>query len=215
MATLANEMSIKSDRSSAGSGVDLALTAPFEWIGQGLADFRRIPDSACCTVCCSGALRGHLLPDAKCPWYTVAYITGLAFVGPFLAGLYAASQDMGRGAAPSISASLRLIGRRKTYLSLFALMLTLVMAAWVRLSALILAVAYNGLVPGIDLFDIAWLSGEGLVAAGYLATTGVLLGAVVLPLARWPSRGSWTGDADFVSAMGYSFNRVKENRLQW
>ena len=213
MATLANEMSIKSGRGRANPGSTLALTAPFEWIGQGLADFRRIPGlSLLYGLLFAGLCAGIFYLTRNVPWYTVAYITGLAFVGPFLAaGLYAASRDMGRGAAPSISASLRLIGRRKTYLSLFALMLTLVMAAWVRLSALILAVAYNGLVPGIDLFDIAWLSGEGLVAAGYLATTGVLLGSVVFAISALAIPRILDRDADFVSAMGYSFNRVKEN----
>jgi len=191
----------------------LSVREPFIWIRQGIADFKRIPGlSLLYGVLFSGLCVGIFYLTKNAPWYTLAYITGLAFAGPFLAsGLYAASRDMGRGVHPGITGSFRLIAKRKAYLGLFALMLTLVMAAWVRLSALAFALTYNGLTPNADILNPSSLGNEGLVALAFLVAIGFLLAGIVFTISAFAIPRILDRDADFVTAMMYSYKRVSRN----
>lgn len=191
----------------------IAVSEPIVWIKQGIADFKRIPGlSLLYGILFSGLCAGIFYLTQNAPWYTLAYITGLAFVGPFLAaGLYAASRDIERGVGPSISGSLGLVARRKTYLGLFALMLTLIMAAWVRFSALVFAVVYNGLTPNADVLSFAWLGSDNLFAFSYVSSMGLLLAGIVFVFGAFAIPRVLDRDTDFLSAMGYSYRRVVGN----
>jgi uncharacterized membrane protein len=119
----------------------VALLAPLQWLDEGFRVLRSAPLPSLFygllfTAICIGALA---LAEAL-PWFPLALITGLMLIGPFLAaGLYTAARQHEAGEPISIAAGLRLLWQRSNDLGLFAIFLGLIMAAWVRFSALLFA----------------------------------------------------------------------------
>ena len=90
-------------------------------------------------------------------------------------------------------------------------MLTLVMAAWVRLSALVFAITYDGLIPNANILNLSRLGDEALVAIVFFAVIGFLLAGVIFAVSAFAIPRILDRDADFVTAMGYSCKRVARN----
>lgn len=117
------------------------LQAPLHWLDEGFHILRAAPLSSLFygllfTAICIGALA---LAQAL-PWFPIALLTGLMLIGPFVAaGLYTAARQHEAGQPVSIAAGLRLLWQRSNDLGLFAIFLGLIMAAWVRFSALLFA----------------------------------------------------------------------------
>jgi uncharacterized membrane protein len=170
---------------------EVGVADPFRWIGDGIRDFRRAPGksliygalfAAACAATCALTLNW--------PWFTLAYLTGLLVLGPYLAaGLYIAARQMQAGEPASIRDAWRTFVARKTNLALFALFLGLVMVAWVRLSALLFAIKFALFSPSIEGY-LGILSGQGdpwvlayFVGIGFvLAATVFITSAVAVPL---------------------------------
>ncbi len=159
----------------------VGVADPFRWIGAGIRDFRCAPGKS--------LLYGALFAAAcwvtyaltlSLPWFTVAFLTGLLLIGPYLAtGLYIAARQMQAGEPTSIRDAWRTLAARKTNLALFALFLALVMAAWVRLAALLFAVKFDLFSPSIEGY-LGVLSGQAdPVVLGYFAGIGFLLATTV------------------------------------
>lgn len=191
----------------------ISISAPFQWLRQGITDFRRIPGlSILYGLIFTGLCTGTFLMIYNVPWYSLGYLTGLLIVGPFLAaGLYVASRDLESGVAPSVMHSLRLLNQRKTYLALFALMLALVMAAWIRFSALLFALMFTTLSPSIESYTSLLASADGWIALSFffgvgllLATTVFITSAVAIPLIL-------DNDVDFITAIQTSYRAVTRN----
>jgi uncharacterized membrane protein len=191
----------------------VGITAPFRWLRLGISDFRQAPGlSLLYGLLFAGLSGGVFLLISNAPWYTVAYLTGLVVVGPFLAsGLYVASRDIERGERPSIDNSLRLLIQRKTYLALFSVLLALVMAAWVRFSALLFAVQFSSYRPTIEAYTQILTSNDGWMTLGLfigvgfiLATTVFVISAVAIPMIL-------DKDSDFITAMRTSYHAVTQN----
>ena len=188
-------------------------TAPFAWIRRGIDDFLRAPGlSLLYGLLFAGLCAGVYLLVRGVPWFTTGYLTGLVVVGPFLAaGLYAASRDIERGNDPSINSGLRLLMHRKTYLALFSLMLALVMAAWIRFSALLFALKFNTLTPAVETYTQMLTSGEGWIALSYFVGIGFLLVTVVFMISAVAIPSILDRDADFITAMQESVRAVVSN----
>lgn len=156
-------------------------SAPRRWLRSGLAVLRAAPGPG---LLYGGlfalACLGTLYLTRAFPWFTLAFLTGLLLIGPFLAaGLYAAARDHGAGRRVSIRAGLALLWARRSNLSLFALFLALVMAAWVRFAALLFAIMDNGLSPSANSYA-ALLDGRvDPTLAVFFVGIGGLLAAVV------------------------------------
>ena len=158
------------------------FSEPFAWLHAGWRDFTLAPAvsllyGAIFALTCLGvvALTWQL------PWFTIAFLTGLLVMGPFLAaGLYTAARGLEVGERPSVLESLRLLRSRSTNLGLFAVFLAVVMAAWVRLSALLFAVKFGTFSPSIEGY-LAVLGGGGgdPIVWAYFALIGLALAAVV------------------------------------
>lgn len=187
--------------------------APFNWIRRGIDDFRHAPGlSLLYGFLFAGLCAGVYLLIRGVPWFTTGYLTGLVVVGPFLAsGLYAASRDIERGTAPSISASLRLLVQRRTYLALFSLMLALVMAAWIRFSALLFALKFNTLTPAVETYTQMLTSSEGWIALTFFIGIGFLLATVMFVISAVAIPLILDKDADFITAMQKSYRAVVSN----
>lgn len=213
MSTRTTETRFGADADLTGRAAKVELLAPLRWLGRGVSDFRRIPALSLLygtlfAVLCAGfyALSGDY------PWLILGFLTGLVVVGPFLAsGLYVASRDLEQGMTPSIARSLRLLAQRKTYLALFSLMLALIMAAWVRFSALVFALKFNTLSPTIEAYTNLVSSADGWIALGYFGGIGFLLVTVVFVFSAFAIPLIVDKDSDFISAMRISFRNVKRN----
>jgi uncharacterized membrane protein len=188
-------------------------TAPFTWIQRGIADFRRAPGlSLLYGFLFAGLCAGVFLLIRDLPGFATGYLTGLLVVGPFLAaGLYAASRDMQRGITPSVLSGLGLLMQRRTYLALFSLMLALVMAAWIRFSALLFALKFNTLSPTVESYTQMLSSSEGWIALSYFVGIGFLLAAVVFVVSAIAIPLILEKDADFITAMQKSYHAVVSN----
>lgn len=191
----------------------VATTAPFHWLNAGIKDFRTAPGlSLLYGFLFAGATAGVYLLMMSMPWYSIAYLTGLVVLGPFMAsGLYAASRDMEQGRPASINNSLRLLIKRSTYLALFAVTLSLVMAAWVRIAALIFAVQSNTLNPSIEAYTSFFASPEGWIALSYYVGIGLLLVSVVFVISAVAAPMILDKDVDFITAMQTSYRAVVGN----
>lgn len=188
-------------------------SAPLQWIQRGIEDFRQAPGlSLLYGFLFAGFVAGAYMLVSNIPWYATGYLTGLMVVGPFLAsGLYVASRDMERGVSPSINSSVSLLIQRRTYLALFSLLLALVMAAWVRFSALLFAVKFNTLSPSLEAYTMLLGSADGWITLGYFVGIGFLLAAVVFTVSAVAIPLILDKDSDFITAMQTSYRAVVSN----
>ncbi|NEX22868.1 DUF2189 domain-containing protein [Thiorhodococcus mannitoliphagus] len=174
------------DHQSHGSDVPsirkVDITEPLDWIRGGARTLARHPahsllyGSIFALACWLTALLTWSLP-----WFTVAFLTGLMLMGPFLAaGLYVAARQSEVEASVSIGQSVALIWERRTNLSLFVLFLGLIAAAWVRLSALLFAIKFSAFTPSIQSYQSV-LGGTGFdpVVSGFFVGIGFILAATV------------------------------------
>jgi uncharacterized membrane protein len=189
------------------------LFAPFQWLGAGVNDFKNAPGlSLLYGFLFAATTAGVFLLVVNVPWYAIAYLTGLVVLGPFMAsGLYAASRDMSRGGTPSIGNSVRLLMERTSTLAMFSVMLSLVMAAWLRISALIFAVKFNTLTPSIEAYTNLLSSADGWITLTYFAGMGFLLVSVVFVISAIAIPMILDKDADFISSMQTSYRAVTGN----
>jgi len=166
------------------------VTAPLEWLAAGLRTFKGAPGySLLYGGLFSLACVGTLALTRGLPWFTVAFLTGLLLIAQFLAaGLYAAARHQAEGEPISIKAALKLLGTRSSNLALYALFLGLVMAAWVRISALIFAIKFTMLSPSVeDLMGVLSRQADPLVVAFFfliglaLVATVYITSAVAVP----------------------------------
>jgi uncharacterized membrane protein len=200
---------------AAGDVNRVDAAAPFAWIRRGIDDFRQAPGlSLLYGLLFAGLCAGVFLLIGSAPGFTTGYVTGLVVVGPFLAaGLYVASRDIERGFSPSIASSLSLLVQRRTYLALFSLMLALMMAAWVRFSALLFALKFNTLTPTVEAYTRMLTSSEGWITLSFFVGIGFLLAAVVFVVSAVAIPLILDRDADFISAMQKSYRIVVSNPI--
>lgn len=210
MTTPASELHFDDSLSPSHDVLNVSTTAPFDWIRLGFNDFRRIPGlSLLYGFLFAGFCAGVYLLISNAPWFSVAYLTGLVVIGPFVAsGLYVASRDMERDVAPSIDRSLSLLMRRSTHLALFSLTLALVMAAWVRFSALLFAVKFSTLSPSIEAYTSLFSSSDGWITLSFFIGIGFILALVVFVLSAVAIPLILDQDAGFISAMQTSYRAV-------
>ena len=188
--------------------------APLHWVKKGIDDFRSLPGLSLLYGAVFAALCAsvYLLIVAS-PWYTVSYLTALLAFGPFVAsGLYVASRELRGGRKPSIAATLKVVRERKLSIAVFSLVLALVMAAGVRLSAIVLALKVNTLSLSADAFLQVFSSPDGWIALLFFVGIGVALAAVVFTVSAVAIPLIVDKNTDFITAMQSSYRAVMQNR---
>jgi uncharacterized membrane protein len=156
-------------------------SAPFHWIGAGIGNFLAAPGPSLVYGTLFGVAAGATLwASMASPGFTVAFLTGLLLIGPALAaGLYVAARQQDAGEDTSILSALALLRSRTTNLALFGVFLALVMAAWVRLSALLFAIKFNTVTVTVDGY-LGTISGTGdPMALVFFLLVGLALAVIV------------------------------------
>jgi len=173
----------QSDTISASTLTIRRIDAPTvgTWLAQGWQTFAAAPfASFVYGILFALACIGTLALIRAMPGFTAAFLTGLLLIGPFLAaGLYVAARQHAAGETVSIGSGLALLWERRTNLSLFGVFLGLIMAAWVRLSALLFAVKVTTLSPTSTSYLGALSGSFEPVVTGYFVLVGVILAFAV------------------------------------
>jgi uncharacterized membrane protein len=183
----------------------LAPGAPGRWMRAGWADLRASPGPSLFYGAVL-ALMGFLFHRYLGGAVGVALTTGFLLVGPFLAiGLYDLSRRREAGETPRLAPTLRSWQANLPAISFYAVALTLLLAAWIRVSVVVIAVCFpegqvDWLSPGAWVFGAIYAAvGSGL-ALFVFATTSLSL---PLLLDR--------PDMDTISAAITSFNALRRN----
>ena len=183
----------------------VAPDAVWGWLAAGWADLKAAPAIG---LFYGGvlALMGQLLLHFVGGAVGVALTTGFLLVGPFLAiGLYDVSRRREAGERPRLAPTLVAWRANLPAISFYAVALTLLLAAWIRVSVVVIAVCFpegqiDWLTPGAWTFAVTYLCVGGGLALFVFATTSLSL---PLLLDR--------RDMDTISAAITSFNALRQN----
>jgi len=188
--------------------------APKAWLRQGLSDFLDKPMPSLfyglVFVVMGYALAGMFENAAH---MILALAAGFMLVGPFLAtGLYDLSRQRERHEAVSLSHSLVAWRVNPLHIGVFALMLALVLAFWVRIAALIFAVLFASELPEVtSSITGMFASGAGLrflivfvLVGGAIAFLVYCCSAVAVPMLL-------DQRVDMVTAVNTSVQAVLKN----
>lgn len=188
----------------------VAISAPLRWLQAGVTDLRHCP---VLSLLYGGALAvigfALLLLGASQIHLVVTATTLFLLAGPFLAAaLYAVAHRHESGAEVSLKGSFALWRDRFVSVGLFTALIAIVMVFWVRLSWLLIGLAFAGreelglagLLSGLD-YTLLYVATGALLAAFVFA-----ISVVSLPLI-------YHRDVDIVTAMITSLKAVRRNLL--
>ncbi len=189
--------------------------APWRWLRKGAADLRAAP-AASLFYGAVMAVMGVLLTRYYAGAVGLALTTGFLLVGPFLAiGLYDVSRRVERGEHVRLGPTLIAWKPNIAAISFYALILTLSLAVWIRVSVVVVALFFPGGTPTLSGFmeqlgqsPDAWFFLIAYTAAGAgLALFAFAVSAVSLPMLLDRE------NMDAISAMIVSFNALRRNFL--
>jgi uncharacterized membrane protein len=187
--------------------------APLRWLRLGLSDLRAAPAAS---LFYGGvlALMGYLLTRYYAGAVGLALTTGFLLIGPFLAiGLYDVSRRRARGESVGLVPTLIAWKANVPSIGFYALILTLSLAFWIRVSVIVVALFFPDGTPTVAQFlaalgrsPDAWafLLAYAAVGSG-LALLVFATSAVSLPMLLDREK------MDIVSAMIVSFNVLRVN----
>jgi len=183
----------------------LAPGALRRWLAAAWADLKAAPGPSLFYGAVL-ALMGFLLTRYFGGAIGIALTTGFLLVGPFLAiGLYELSRRRERGEPVRLAPSLVAWKANVPAIGFFAVALTLLLAAWIRVSVVVVAVAFpegpmNWASPDTWMFAAAYTAAGGALALFVFATSSLSL---PLLLDR--------RDMDTITAAIVSFNALRRN----
>jgi uncharacterized membrane protein len=169
----------------------VGLAAPLRWVRRGAGDLRRAPLASMFYGAVLAAMGWLLVRNSGSAAVGLALLTGFLLVGPLLAtGLYAISRALERGDRPEFRRSLVAWRDNLTSFSFFGAILALLLAVWIRVSMVVVALFFDGPPPqaGHLLRDMlaapnGWLFVATYLAAGFGFAVLVFSASVVsLPL---------------------------------
>ena len=119
--------------------------APVRWLKRGWADLRAAPVASLfygVVLALMGVVIGRFIGQAA---YELAFVTGFLLVGPFLAmGLYDISRRRERGETLRLASTLTAWRTNVPAIGFYALILALLMAVWIRVSVVVVALFFEG-----------------------------------------------------------------------
>lgn len=188
--------------------------APLHWMRHALADFKAAPGASCfygAVLAVMGGLLARFVGDAA---YELAFVTGFLLVGPFLAiGIYDISRQRERGQTVKFAQTLTAWRSNIPAIGFYALILALLMAVWIRVSVVVVALFFEGGVPTVHtlLRDILAADSGVVFLAAYLAAgAGFALLVYATSAVSLPMLLDRPG-MDTLTAMITSFNALRLN----
>jgi uncharacterized membrane protein len=194
----------------------LAAGAPLRWLRAGWRDLRAAPVPSLFYGVVLAAM-GFLLVRYSSGAIGIAFTTGFLLVGPFLAiGLYDISRRLERGEATALRGTLTAWRANFPAIGFYALVLTLLLAVWIRVSLVVVALffpdgklTWAGLAESLAASPDAWFFVLAYVAAGLgFALLVFATSALSLPMLLDRER------MDALTAMIVSFNALRANLAQ-
>jgi len=194
--------------------VEIGTDAPMRWLRHGWADFCNAIEASLAYGVMFTVMGWLLLGVTKEPAYELALVTGFLIVGPFLClGLYDISRRLELKEEVKLAITLVAWRRNAPAVGFYALILALLMAVWLRISSVVVALFFPKGVPSLeDMIAHAVTEPEGLVfvAAYVLAGAGFALlvfatSAVSIPMLLDRER------MDALTAMIVSVNALRKN----
>jgi uncharacterized membrane protein len=156
--------------------------APLRWLARGWRDLMTGPGLfyGIAFVAMSWSLHAYLLEQ---PHVTLALGTGFALIGPFLSmGLYDLSRQRECSGTADLLPSLHAWRRHPGAIGLYAIILLLLLAGWMRVSMVLVALFYQGTMPTAATF-MSVLAPSGENAAFLAVYFGVGAGFALLVFA--------------------------------
>ena len=187
--------------------------APWRWLRAGWDDLRAAPAPGLFYGAVL-ALMGFLLTRYYAGAVGLALTTGFLLVGPFLViGLYDVSRRRERGDAVALAPTLTAWRGNLPSIGFYALILTLSLAVWIRVSVVVVALFFPDGTPTVAEFVVelgrspdAWFFLLAYAAAGAgLALLVFATSVVSLPMLLDREK------MDCISAMIVSFNVLRTN----
>lgn len=200
---------------------EVAPGAPWRWLQRGVADLKAAPGPS---VFYGGvfAIMGALLDNfIQVAALELALVTGFLLVAPFLAvGLYDISRAIERGRPVVFKYTLVAWQANAPALGFYALILALLLAVWIRVSVVVVALFFASELPSEgSVFAQLASTPEGWVFMGAYAAAGVGFALLVFStsVVSIPMLLDRYG-MDTLSAMITSFNALRRNfwaMVQW
>ena len=195
---------------------EITLDHPWEWLAKGWKDLRRAPKFSLvyggAFVVISWLLTFGLMSE-KAFFIIPPLAAGFFLVAPLLGiGLYQISSNLERGDDVQFCSALTAWKRNEVHLSAMALVLVLVMLAWMLAAILVFALLYDQPVPTWENFiPVVFLSGEspvflfsGIVVGGLIAAFTFAISAITVPMLM-------DRQVDVLTAMQTSVHAVRTN----
>ncbi|MDX1374604.1 MAG: DUF2189 domain-containing protein [Burkholderiales bacterium] len=187
--------------------------APWRWLRRGWEDLRAAPAPGLFYGAVLAAM-GFALTRYYAGAVGIALTTGFLLVGPFLAiGLYEVSRRREQGASVALAPTLTAWKANFASIGFYALILTLSLAVWIRVSVVVVALFFPdgtptlveflaelGRSPDAWAFLLAYVAAGGALALFVFATSAVSLPMLLDRV-----------EMDVVSAMIVSFNVLRTN----
>lgn len=193
---------------------EIGTDAPMRWLRHGWADFCTAIEASLAYGVMFTVMGWLLLGVTKEPAYELALVTGFLIVGPFLClGIYDISRRLERKEDVKLAITLVAWRRNASAVGFYALILALLMAVWLRISSVVVALFFPRGMPSLkDMIANVATAPEGLVfvAAYALAGAGFALlvfatSAVAIPMLLDRER------MDALTAMIVSVNALRRN----
>ena len=188
--------------------------APWRWLTAGWQDLRAAPGPSLFYGVVLAAMGFLLTHSPGKGAVELAFLTGFLIVGPFLLmGLYDISRRVRRGERVMLGPTLTAWRANAPAIGFYALILALLLAVWIRISIVVVALFFEGSAPSVEaLAKSALDSPDTLAFVAVYAAAGVGFALLVfatsvvsLPLLLDRPR------TDTVTAMITSFNAVRKS----
>jgi uncharacterized membrane protein len=188
--------------------------APLRWLRKGWGDFCAGIESSIFYGIAFTLMGWALLTYSNEGAVELALVTGFLILGPFLSlGLYDVSRRLQRGEKALLVPTLMAWRRNAPAVGFYALILALLLAVWIRVSLVVVALFFPGGIPSLhDLVGDVVNAPEGLIfVLAYLAAgSGFALLVFATSVVSVPMLLD-RDKMDALSAMIVSFNAVRCN----